>query len=260
MRAHGWPQLDQAACGPALSAAAQRSSLGGGTVLTDIVTQPSMDANQQRVVRRGVKHNFADGSSLRTAPPTSPMRQFWMPVTFASCAKAGESFAVFDEQLTVTRAPAGSACEWLVLGEGGRELHTVVQDGMVTVWAGVGAPTKPLLPPGSLLPPSHYVIHAELVVPDVPVEWGLLVENLLDLAHAPFTHTASLPCPRRSLPSASTAPRVAPRLSCATAHVSVPLRPAVATAVWAWIRASRSRYFHPLGRGRSPRAGACRTW
>lgn len=46
--------------------------------------------------------------------------------------------------------------------------------------------------PGTLLPPAHYDIHTELIVEDIPVEWGLLVENLLDLAHAPFTHTARL--------------------------------------------------------------------
>lgn len=32
--------------------------------------------------------------------------------------------------------------------------------------------------------------HAEIEV-EVPVEHGLLVENLLDLAHAPFTHTST---------------------------------------------------------------------
>ena len=33
-------------------------------------------------------------------------------------------------------------------------------------------------------------VHAELVL-EVPVEHGLLLENLLDLAHAPFTHTST---------------------------------------------------------------------
>ncbi len=33
-------------------------------------------------------------------------------------------------------------------------------------------------------------VHAEIMV-DVPVEHGLLMENLLDLAHAPFTHTTT---------------------------------------------------------------------
>jgi hypothetical protein len=38
--------------------------------------------------------------------------------------------------------------------------------------------------------PCFAQIHSELVL-DVPVEHGLLVENLLDLAHAPFTHTST---------------------------------------------------------------------
>ena len=33
-------------------------------------------------------------------------------------------------------------------------------------------------------------VHAELTL-EVPVEHGLLLENLLDLAHAPFTHTTT---------------------------------------------------------------------
>ena len=33
-------------------------------------------------------------------------------------------------------------------------------------------------------------VHAELQL-EVPVDHGLLVENLLDLAHAPFTHTTT---------------------------------------------------------------------
>jgi Vanillate O-demethylase oxygenase C-terminal domain len=39
-------------------------------------------------------------------------------------------------------------------------------------------------------PPEGFVVHAELEL-DVPVEHGLLLENLLDLAHAPFTHTST---------------------------------------------------------------------
>lgn len=42
----------------------------------------------------------------------------------------------------------------------------------------------------SLSPPPGYAVHAELVM-EVPVEHGLLLENLLDLAHAPFTHTST---------------------------------------------------------------------
>ncbi len=39
-------------------------------------------------------------------------------------------------------------------------------------------------------PPAGYDVHAEIMV-DVPVEHGLLMENLLDLAHAPFTHVST---------------------------------------------------------------------
>lgn len=67
--------------------------------------------------------------------------------------------------------------------------------------------TRPLAPPAgctvslsSLAPsvtlstlrfcPGAAQVHAELVL-EVPVEHGLLLENLLDLAHAPFTHTTT---------------------------------------------------------------------
>ena len=41
-----------------------------------------------------------------------------------------------------------------------------------------------------LLSPLPPLFPAEIEV-EVPVEHGLLVENLLDLAHAPFTHTST---------------------------------------------------------------------
>jgi chlorophyllide a oxygenase len=41
--------------------------------------------------------------------------------------------------------------------------------------------------PNTTQPPAGYDIHAEIKL-EVPVEHGLLIENLLDLAHAPFTH------------------------------------------------------------------------
>ena len=43
---------------------------------------------------------------------------------------------------------------------------------------------------GALSPPPGFTVHSELVM-EVPVEHGLLLENLLDLAHAPFTHTTT---------------------------------------------------------------------
>ena len=44
--------------------------------------------------------------------------------------------------------------------------------------------------PATELPLHAMQIHAELQL-EVPVDHGLLVENLLDLAHAPFTHTTT---------------------------------------------------------------------
>lgn len=61
-------------------------------------------------------------------------------------------------------------------------------DGLVWVWPG-WRETGPL-PRGAAAPPPGYVVHCELEM-EVPVEHGLLIENLLDLAHAPFTHTST---------------------------------------------------------------------
>ncbi len=55
------------------------------------------------------------------------------------------------------------------------------------MWPGWEAPSEV---PGFAQPPTGFTIHAELEM-EVPVEHGLLVENLLDLAHAPFTHTTT---------------------------------------------------------------------
>ncbi|KAH0906022.1 hypothetical protein HID58_037849 [Brassica napus] len=68
-----------------------------------------------------------------------------------------------------------------------KSIPCLEQDGMVWVWPG-DEPPSPTLP--CLQPPSGFVIHAELVM-DLPVEHGLLLDNLLDLAHAPFTHTST---------------------------------------------------------------------
>lgn len=64
-------------------------------------------------------------------------------------------------------------------------------DGLVWVWPGGSeALAASPAPPPLARPPPGYQVHAELVL-EVPVEHGLLLENLLDLAHAPFTHTST---------------------------------------------------------------------
>ena len=61
-------------------------------------------------------------------------------------------------------------------------------DGLIWVWPG-WRETGPV-PVGTTTPPPGYTTHCELEL-EVPVEHGLLIENLLDLAHAPFTHTTT---------------------------------------------------------------------
>lgn len=64
-------------------------------------------------------------------------------------------------------------------------LPVVAQAGMIWVWPGEE-------PAGTLLEqplhaPQNFELQAEIIM-DLDVEHGLMLENLLDLAHAPFTH------------------------------------------------------------------------
>ncbi|KAF7816855.1 chlorophyllide a oxygenase, chloroplastic [Senna tora] len=68
-----------------------------------------------------------------------------------------------------------------------KSLPCFEKDGMIWIWPGNEPPAA--IPP-SLLPPSGFEIHAEIVM-ELPIEHGLLLDNLLDLAHAPFTHTST---------------------------------------------------------------------
>ncbi|XP_047321750.1 chlorophyllide a oxygenase, chloroplastic [Impatiens glandulifera] len=68
-----------------------------------------------------------------------------------------------------------------------KSLPCFEHEGMIWVWPGREPPTATL---PSLLPPPGFQIHAEIVM-ELPVEHGLLLDNLLDLAHAPFTHTST---------------------------------------------------------------------
>ncbi|XP_073006657.1 chlorophyllide a oxygenase, chloroplastic-like [Typha latifolia] len=68
-----------------------------------------------------------------------------------------------------------------------RSLPCFEHEGMIWIWPG-DEPPKASIP--SLQPPPGFTIHAEIVM-ELPVEHGLLLDNLLDLAHAPFTHTST---------------------------------------------------------------------
>lgn len=69
------------------------------------------------------------------------------------------------------------------------EEEDIILDGTTTT-SGTSFSYPPLPVPSCTAPPPGYNIHTELEL-EVPVEHGLLVENLLDLAHAPFTHTST---------------------------------------------------------------------
>lgn len=82
-----------------------------------------------------------------------------------------------------TKMPSTVQCKGVQV----KSLPVVEQDGLIWVYPGVETP--PDVPPCSR-PPPGFEVHSELLI-DVPVEHGLLLENLLDLAHAPFTHTST---------------------------------------------------------------------
>ena len=142
--------------------------------------------------RRGMSPRFAEASSLDTPSRDSRLAHMWWPIQFLSKAKHGESLTCFGEPWTLLSAP-GTPTGWRVLDPAARELPACVTDGMLAVWPGTQPPSGPLPPlaDGPLSPPAGYTVHAELIVEDVPSEHGLLLENLLDLAHAPFTHTGT---------------------------------------------------------------------
>uniref|UniRef100_A0A7S0RR27 Rieske domain-containing protein n=1 Tax=Chlamydomonas leiostraca TaxID=1034604 RepID=A0A7S0RR27_9CHLO len=89
----------------------------------------------------------------------------------------------FNAEGTCTKMPSTAFCRNVAVAS----LPCVEKDGFIWVWPGDGLPDEV---PDFLAPPKGYKVHAEIFV-DVPVEHGLLVENLLDLAHAPFTHTTT---------------------------------------------------------------------
>ncbi|GFR39736.1 hypothetical protein Agub_g218 [Astrephomene gubernaculifera] len=83
-----------------------------------------------------------------------------------------------------TKMPSMRHCR----GVGVSALPCAEKDGFIWVWPGEGLPAQTL--PDFARLQDGFQLHAEICV-EVPVEHGLLIENLLDLAHAPFTHTTT---------------------------------------------------------------------
>lgn len=97
-----------------------------------------------------------------------------------SCPYHGWTFNSSGE---CTKMPSTVQCRGVEVAH----LPTVERDGFIWVWPGDAEPVEV---PDNTLPPSGFTLHSEIEV-EVPVEHGLLMENLLDLAHAPFTHTST---------------------------------------------------------------------
>lgn len=88
----------------------------------------------------------------------------------------------YNQQGQCVTMPSTAACPNI----GVSSMACKEEAGFVLVWPGQGP--QPAVP--DLSPPGGFQIHAEIEV-EVEVEHGLLMENLLDLAHAPFTHTTT---------------------------------------------------------------------
>jgi chlorophyllide a oxygenase len=154
--------------------------------------------------RKGLSMDFADDSSLLVPDQDSSLRNFWYPITFASklekeeketeqeqqqkieCKFFGETWVIKKRECVKTQE-----MKWVCVNKENESvvLPSAINDGLFMVWPGKAKPTEEL--PEWFKPPSGYTVHAELVIEDVPVDAALLMENLLDLAHAPFTHTGT---------------------------------------------------------------------
>jgi len=88
----------------------------------------------------------------------------------------------FNASGACERMPSTAFCKGVRV----RSMPVVEEGGLVWAWPGNGTP-PPHRPVADISPPEGFEVHAEICI-EVPVEHGLLIENLLDLAHAPFTH------------------------------------------------------------------------
>ncbi|KAG8378262.1 hypothetical protein BUALT_Bualt08G0119300 [Buddleja alternifolia] len=185
---------------------------------TPSTSTTSLDTVKSRLTRR----------SLNVSGPIKPynarLKNFWYPVAFSGDLKDDTMVPIdlFEEPWVLFRGKDGKpgcvqntcahrACplhlgsvnegRWEYTTDGKcekmpstRKLNVKIkalscfeQEGMIWIWPGDDPPMANI---PSLLPPPGFQIHAEIVM-ELPVEHGLLLDNLLDLAHAPFTHTST---------------------------------------------------------------------
>ncbi|KAI3425305.1 hypothetical protein D9Q98_009070 [Chlorella vulgaris] len=91
----------------------------------------------------------------------------------------------YNQAGACTKMPSTAFCKGIKVDS----LPVVEADGLIWIWPGRPAAISGG-PPEVARPPAGFQVHCELVM-EVPVDHGLLLENLLDLAHAPFTHTTT---------------------------------------------------------------------
>ncbi|CAA6663815.1 unnamed protein product [Spirodela intermedia] len=72
-----------------------------------------------------------------------------------------------------------------------RSLPCFEHEGMIWIWPGDAPQQLPFLLCSPLQDSRFTPSFVEQLVMELPVEHGLLLDNLLDLAHAPFTHTST---------------------------------------------------------------------
>jgi chlorophyllide a oxygenase len=174
------------------------------TILDPETGSAAQKAQMEKTQQQQTKRKNNPLRSTLTWP--KELVDFWYPVEFSKNIKGeGVAFDIFNVPLVLSRNAETKQVE--CLHDRTSPLHTTSansihreayptreQDGCVWVW--IGESEAPEEIPGFTVPPNpfheekDFVIHAELVI-DVEVEHGLLLENLLDLAHAPFTHTST---------------------------------------------------------------------
>lgn len=173
------------------------------------------------VPRKGLRHRFADTRSLQLPDISCELANHWFPIAFAPHALRGNEqnnsewrpwrasrrtawsgFVItgkcrfFGRDWTIWAESDGSVrCRAYRRRFGEVELPEMaaqLSSGMVWAWPGVREPKQWMLEQAAMhmSPPDGYTVHAELEL-EMPVDHGLLVENLVDLAHAPFTHTST---------------------------------------------------------------------
>jgi len=189
--------FDPAPSTSAASATEQEQAVQRAASTSSVAPGPA-EAQQQRLSLK-----TKDLKSDLTCP--TELKEFWHPVEFSKTLTSDKpsTFDVFSMDLVLTRCAETGAVRCVHLAkEGEKEIPTSEKDGFVWVWLGAGPAPAPdadvaqggipgfTTPPNAFHEDKPFTIHAELLI-DVEVEHGLLLENLLDLAHAPFTHTAT---------------------------------------------------------------------